>query len=243
MNHTDLSEPIDTRLDDCEAILDYRFRDRELLRRALTHSSIALTRLDSNERMEFLGDAVLGFAVCELLFQRFPEYPEGELTRIKSSLVSRSTCAKICRQKKIDRCLYLGKGLTTGGAKIPPSIISASLEAVIAALYLDGGYDVAQRFIEEALSEEMTRLADEAAEDNYKSMLQQIAQRDFQQTPVYELLDEKGPDHFKCFKISAKIGEQLYHAAWGNTKKQAEQRAARNALCALEGEPIPFAAD
>ena len=116
--------------------LKHSFKDPRLLRRALTHSSIALTRLDSNERMEFLGDAVLGFVVCEMLFHRYPEYPEGELTRIKSSLVSRSTCAKICRQLKLDHCLYLGKGLTTGGAKIPQSVVSASLEHSCGADYV-----------------------------------------------------------------------------------------------------------
>lgn len=233
----------DDRLERCEAILHYRFRDRELLRRALTHSSIASTRLESNERMEFLGDAVLGFVICETLFQRYPEHPEGELTRIKSALVSRSTCARLARELGIDACLYLGRGLTTGGARIPASVIAASLESVIAAVYLDGGYDVARAFIERILANELIQLVDESLEENYKSQLQQISQKDFQLTPVYELIDEKGPDHSKCFKVSARIGETLYPAAWGNTKKQAEQRAAHNALCRLSGTSLPFASD
>lgn len=230
MNETDAIQSDDARLDACEQILDYRFQERSLLRRALTHSSISATRMESNERLEFLGDAVLGFVVCETLFERYPEFPEGELTRIKSALVSRVTCAKICRRLGLQRCLFLGKGLTTGGARIPSSVIAASVESLIAAMYLDGGIDVAREFIQRTLEDDIVRLAESEIEENYKSLLQHLSQRDFQRTPVYEVVDEKGPDHSKCFQVAARIGDHQYPPAWGNTKKQAEQRAAQNAL-------------
>lgn len=241
--HADPPLPDDDKLRECESILQYQFRDRDLLRRSLTHSSVSTTRLDSNERLEFLGDAVLGLVVCELLFTRYPDYPEGELTRIKSSLVSRATCAKTSRRLGLSDCLFLGKGLTAGGVKVPTSVIAASFESVIAAVYLDGGLAAARALIERCLEEEIIRLAEQAVEENYKSQLQQTVQRDFQLTPAYDLLDEKGPDHSKCFKIAAVVGEQTFPAAWGSTKKQAEQRAAQNALASLEGNEIPYAAD
>ena len=223
----------------CEQILDYRFQDRNLLQRSLTHSSISVTRLDSNERMEFLGDSILGMVVCEMLYSRFPDCPEGEMTRIKSAVVSRSYCAKISREIGLDQCLFLGKGLTVH-EKIPQSVIAGCFEAVVGALYLDGGLAVAQRFLEQVTLGEIERLALESTEENHKSRLQQIAQRDFQFTPEYQLLDEQGPDHSKSFKVSAQIGPETYPAAWGRTKKEAEQRAAKNALCVLEGETPCF---
>ena len=154
----------DLNLETCEKILEYRFRDRELLRRALTHSSIATSRLSSNERMEFLGDSVLGMVVCEFLFERYPDFAEGELTRIKSSVVSRSTCARISHDIDLQDCLYLGKGLTNHDA-IPESVVAGSFEGVIAALYLDGGYEVAQDFLLRLLEPEITRLVEQEEED------------------------------------------------------------------------------
>lgn len=232
----------DLNLDLCEKILEYRFEDRELLRRALTHSSIATSRLSSNERMEFLGDSILGMVVCEYLFEQFPDYPEGELTRIKSSVVSRATCARVSHNIDLQDCLYLGKGLTTHDA-IPESVVAGSFEGVVAALYLDGGYQAAQEFLLRLLVPEITRLAEQEDEENYKSLLQQMAQKDFQLTPGYRLLDEKGPDHSKCFKVASYIGEHYYPAAWGNTKKEAEQRAAENAYFVIVGQPAPHPSD
>ena len=232
----------DLNLETCEKILEYRFRDRELLRRALTHSSIATSRLSSNERMEFLGDSVLGMVVCEFLFERYPDFAEGELTRIKSSVVSRSTCARISHDIDLQDCLYLGKGLTNHDA-IPESVVAGSFEGVIAALYLDGGYEVAQDFLLRLLEPEITRLVEQEEEENYKSVLQQMAQKDFQLTPGYRLLDEKGPDHSKCFKVAAYIGDDYYPAAWGNTKKEAEQRAAENAYFVILGQSAPHPTD
>jgi len=235
-------ESADEKLTFCENALQYRFADRELLQRCLRHSSVADQRLDSNERLEFLGDAILGAIVCEMLFHEFPEEPEGELTRLKSALVSRQTCARICNRLGLDRCLFLGKGLLTH-QRIPPSIHAAVFESLIAGVYLDGGLEAARSLVERVMAVELDAVTSEDRLRNFKSLLQQHAQKMLSETPVYRLLDEKGPDHSKCFKIAAVIGAEIFPAAWGPNKKQAEQRAARNALARLEGEPIPYAAD
>lgn len=231
---SNLPESPDQVLDRCEAILKYRFKDRGLLKRSLTHSSVATTRLDSNERMEFLGDSILGMIVSETLFEKFSDYPEGEMTRIKSSVVSRSHCAAMSYEVGLESCLFLGKGLVTH-QEIPQSVVAGCFEAVIAALYLDGGMEPTRRFLSEVVTHEIERLGERETQENHKSLLQQIAQKEFQATPRYQLLDEQGPDHSKSFLVSALIGETSYPAAWGRTKKEAEQHAAENALSLLLG--------
>ncbi len=232
----------DDLLDECEQVLEYRFRDRDLLRRCLTHASVARTRLASNERLEFLGDAILGLVVCEMLYRRFPEEPEGEMTRIKSSVVSRTCCARLSDRLGLHRFLIVGKGLS-GRRSYPMSVKAAVVESLIAGLYLDGGLEVARSFIEKHLSAEVEEAAESVHGRNYKSVLQQYAQRSLGAVPTYRLLDEKGPDHSKCFKLAATIGSRQFPPAWGASKKEAEQRAARNALCELEGKAIPHPAD
>lgn len=237
-----VTELTDELLDECEAVLDYSFEDRGLLRRALTHSSSARMRTESNERLEFLGDAILGSIVCEELFRRYPESSEGELTRIKSVIVSRVTCAKVTQRLELEEFLLLGKGLANG-RRIPGSISAAAFESIVGAMYLDGGQDVARDFVLDCMDELIHQVSDLSAGTNYKSLLQQLAQRMFGETPEYVVLDEKGPDHSKCFKISASIGTTLYVAAWGPSKKEAEQRAANNALAEIDGRPAPEAAE
>ncbi len=226
----------------CEDALQYKFRERALLELALTHASVARTRIESNERLEFLGDAILGGIICETLYHRFPEYPEGELTRIKSSLVSRNTCARVAEQLGLGDYLILGKGLLTHH-QIPSSILAGVFESIVAAVYLDGGHEAVRGFVERAMAPELDLEIEPRLSRNYKSMLQQMSQKHFGATPLYQVLDEKGPDHSKCFKISAAIGPQAYPAAWGTSKKEAEQRAALNALCEIEGKPAPHRAD
>ena len=229
-------------LEDCQRVLGYRFRDLSYLRAALTHASGADHRLASNERLEFLGDAIFGAVVCDLLYDKFPEYLEGELTRIKSVVVSRRTCATVSRRLGIEEFLVLGKGMGTQG-QTPASVLADVFESIVGALYLDGGMEAARRFIVEHIAPEIDATVEGQGGTNYKSTLQQAAQRQFGETPTYLLLDEKGPDHSKCFKIAAQIGPRRYAAAWGPNKKDAEQRAARNALSQLAGDPIPFPAD
>lgn len=229
-------------LSECERVLDYQFRDRSLLQRCLTHSSIARTRLDSNERLEFLGDAILGTVVCELLFHRFPEKTEGELTRIKSVVVSRTTCARLSVELRLSEFLQLGKGLADF-EKIPVSIQAAVFESIVAGIYLDGGLEVVRAFLTRLIEPEIDRTVESTHGRNYKSLLQQLVQKNQRGTPMYRLLDECGPDHSKCFKIAAVVGVDAFPAAWGPNKKEAEQRAAENAWCLLQGEPPPFVAD
>ncbi len=219
-------------LDAAEALLGHRFEDRELLESALTHASIAEHRLRSNERLEFLGDAILGLVICEELFHRFPKSLEGDLTRIKSVVVSRDTCAHVANRLGLVDHLHLGKGIS-GAASLPSSLAACALEACIGALYLDAGLEPARAFILEHMTEEITRVADGAHRLNYKSILQQYAQRALAATPHYEVLDEKGPDHAKAFEVAVVVEGRRFPSAWGPSKKSAEQRAAMEALKAM----------
>ena len=229
-------------LERCERRIGYTFQDKLLLVAALTHASGAQHRLASNERLEFLGDAILGAVVCELLYVQYPDYLEGDLTKIKSVVVSRQTCAKISEALGLQEFLVLGKGMTTHPT-VPPSLLADVFESLVAGIYLDGGDPASREFITRYMNPEIELAAAGELGGNYKSILQQLAQRENGSTPTYQLLDEKGPDHSKCFKISAQIGRTRYEAAWGRNKKEAEQRAARNALSELNGEPVPFPSD
>ena len=208
----------------------------------MTHASGAEHRLASNERLEFLGDAILGAVVCELLYHQYPDYLEGDLTKIKSIVVSRQTCAKISEALGMQEFLILGKGMTTH-PDVPPSLLADVFESLVAAIYLDGGDAASREFIEKYIGPEVELAAGGELGGNYKSLLQQLAQREHGTTPTYQLLDEKGPDHSKCFKIAAQLGSTRYQAAWGRNKKEAEQRAARNALSEINGEAAPFPSD
>ncbi len=229
-------------LAECQEVVSYRFQRIELLRAALTHTSSAQTRLSSNERLEFLGDSVLGLIVCEQLYQLFPDYDEGNLTKIKSAVVSRRTCARISRLLNLGDYLFLGKGMHHY-AVIPANLLADVFESLVGAMYLDGGLEPVKRFVLKYMTPEIQEVAEGAHAGNYKSHLQMVAQREFNETPQYQLLDEKGPDHSKCFEVAAVIGRYHYPAAWGRTKKEAEQKAAMNALAAIAGDPIPFAVD
>ena len=220
------------RLAGCQQATGVRFDDLEILRHCLTHSSTAPTRLESNERLEFLGDAVLGLVVSDYLFRTFPERSEGEMTRIKSAVVSRTTCAEVCAELGLEQFLNLGKGLVRGTGEsriIPSSILAAATEAIIAGIYLDGGYEVVREFIERCLVERIELAADTESR-NYKHLLQQLAQKRYGETPDYLLLDEQGPDHAKCFEVAARIVDETFPSAWGPSKKEAEQMAAQQAL-------------
>jgi len=221
----------------CQSILDYQFNNIFLLRAALTHASGADHRLGSNERLEFLGDSILGAIVCERLYQKFPDYLEGELTRIKSVVVSRQTCAKISQRLGFEKFLILGKGMGSQD-QTPSSILADVFESLVGAIFLDGGMEAAKRFIVRHVESEIDETVDGLIGN--KSTLQHVAQRQFGETPTYLLLDEKGPDHSKCFKIAAQIQGHRYTPAWGRNKKDAEQRAAMNALSELVGEPVQF---
>ena len=219
-------------LQQVQHILGYEFSNHNLLEKALVHSSAVDNRLLSNERLEFLGDAILAAVVCQTLFERFPNYLEGELTKMKSMLVSRGTCSRVVRQLGLQKFLKVGKGMVSSRA-LSGSLAASLLEAIIAAVYLDGGFDAARSFILRVFGSLIDQADAEQVQGNYKSMLQQHAQEKFNVTPAYILLDEQGPDHNKCFESAVVIAERHFSSAWGTNKKEAEQKAAFNALVEL----------
>ncbi len=235
MNETDLKK--------AEKIIGYEFKDISLLKKSLMHASQTSSRIDSNERLEFLGDAVLDLVICQRLYEKFPDYLEGDLTKIKSMLVSRRTCGKIAAEMRLDQCLNVGRGIAKSRS-MTGSILAGALESIIAAVYLDGGLKTAEDFILGLFNILIEKADAEQHQENFKSLLQQFAQQEEKTTPVYELLDEKGPDHDKCFECAVNISGKRYRSAWGNNKKEAEQLAAYNALCELgvlkeDGEEKP----
>ena len=223
-------------LERAQEFLDYRFTDPDLLFASLTHASLADDRLSSNERLEFLGDAVLGLVVCEDLYARYPDYLEGEMTKIKSVVVSRKVCADVSDATGLTDLLQLGKGMPEGD-DLPASLRAGVFEALIAAVYLDGGLEAARRFIVPKVAEYITQAAQSEDKENYKSYLQQYAQKHLEATPRYEALDEKGPDHSKCFEVAVVINSRRFPSAWAPSKKEAEQRAALLALQELNLAP------
>jgi ribonuclease-3 len=214
-----------------EKRLGHRFENAALLDRALMHASLVDARVESNERMEFLGDAVLGLIVCERVYSHFPAMLEGEMTKIKSMVVSRQSCAAIAVELGLPGFLRLGKGMK--GSDQPASLAAAAFEAVIAAIYLDAGLDSTRKFLGPLVDPLIQRAAGSDHQQNFKSFLQQHAQSIGAGLPSYPILDEKGPDHSKCFKVCVEIGGKRYPEAWGQSKKKAEQLAAISALVEL----------
>lgn len=215
-----------------EELLGHSFSDKKLLQESLTHASSAAERVSSNERLEFLGDAVLGMVVCERLYRDFPGLLEGDMTKIKSVVVSRRTCAAVALEIGLEELLRLGSGMPSN-ADMPASLAAAVLESVVGALYIDGGLEAARAFLEPLFAPSIERAAASGHQQNFKSVLQQHAQDVLGVTPTYSLLDEKGPDHAKAFEVSVQIGASHYESSWGASKKQAEQQAALNALLEL----------
>lgn len=216
-----------------QAITGYTFRDQGLLINAFRHSSGVNSRLESNERLEFLGDAVLGMVVCEELYRRYSNWLEGDLTKVKSVVVSRRVCAEIADETGLTDLLILGNGIESGSG-LPISLRAAVFEAIIGAVNVDGGYEAARDFILAKAGGHIDTWACAEKAENYKSALQQFVQRRLSRTPHYEALDEQGPDHCKCFEVCVVIDHRRFPSAWGPTKKEAEQEAARRALELLQ---------
>ena len=212
-----------------ETVLGYTFKNPDLLKESLTHASIADNRLDSNERMEFLGDSVLDVIVCEALYRKFPTFQEGELTKLKSAVVSRRTCAEVSNETGLTDLLIIGKGISSRET-MPSSLAAAVYESIVAALYLDGGFDVVKAYVLRTMTPKIESITANKSQENYKAILQQHAQRLLGATPMYEVLDEKGPDHSKCFEVCVTVDGRRFTSAWGPNKKMAEQKAALLAL-------------
>jgi len=215
-----------------EAAIGYRFKNISLLQNALTHSSYANERwhnsLLSNERLEFLGDAILGMTVAKYLYQTFPDRPEGELTRMRADMVCEQTLAKVAARIDLGRHLLLGNGEELGGGRTRNSILADAVESVIAASFLDGGMEAAQRFIEQFILVEVpVRKLHNA---DYKTALQELVQQKKNQVLSYALVGESGPDHDKQFDVEVKLNGQVVGTGSGSSKKRAEQAAAHAAL-------------
>lgn len=220
------------RLKPLEDILGVTFRRFDLAAQALTHSSARDPDRPCNERLEFLGDAVIGQVVCEHLFHRFPDREEGDLSLMKSVLVSARMLADVADEIGLGDYLIVGRGLARRKA-YPRSILCASFEAVVAAVFLDHGFEAARELILKFLAPHVDVVEREEYERNYKSLLQDHGQRVHAEVPQYVVINESGPDHRKMFEIEVHIGGQMFGPAWGASKKEAEQNAAREALIAL----------
>jgi ribonuclease-3 len=212
--------------------VNHVFTDPALVIRALRHSSQADHRIESNERLEFLGDSVLGLVICEHLYQTYPKYLEGELTKIKSNIVSRKTCAELAIEMQLVDLLQLGKGMGTR-EDIPLSLAAAVFESLIGAIYLDAGLGAARRFILRHVGDLISAAERLGHQENFKSVLQQSLQKLGAENPVYPVIDEEGPDHDKCFQVCVQIGFRRFTSCWGKSKKQAEQEAALGTLLEL----------
>jgi ribonuclease-3 len=212
-----------------EKVLQYNFQNDKLLLEALTHASIADDRVNSNERMEFLGDAVLDVIICEALYRKFPHYLEGDLTKVKSAVVSRRTCAEVSNETGLTELLIIGKGISSRDA-MPSSLAAAVYESIVAAIYLDGGFEVVKDYVLRTMTAKIDLISSNSHQQNFKAVLQQHAQKILGAPPMYELLDEKGPDHSKCFEVCVTVDGRRFTSAWGPNKKMAEQKAALLAL-------------
>jgi len=219
--------------------LVYVFRDAALVETALTHRSWMNesedTRRTDNERLEFLGDAVLSLVTSDLLMKRFPEQPEGELSKARASIVNEAGLARIADSLGLGQWIFLGKGEEQAGGRQKRSLLANTFEALIGAIYLDGGFgaafSVAERLMEPIIAE-----VPSAANKDFKSRLQELAQATLQVAPSYTVLSERGPDHAKTFEVAILIGEKEYGRAFGRSKKEAQQNAAELALAAMGAE-------
>ena len=220
-------------MDELEAKLEYRFHNRALLLTALSHSSYANENksagLESNERLEFLGDSVLGQVVANHLYLSYPKMPEGQMTRLRSELVCETSLFEVARLLDLGKYIRLGKGEEHTGGRLRESILADAVEAVIAAMYLDGGLEVAKSFIGRYILSKPEAKDVHPASD-YKTALQEFDQRKSGQTLTYELLSETGPDHQKCFTMQVLLNGRQIGVGSGHTKKEAEQYAAKNGL-------------
>lgn len=214
-----------------ENSLRYQFKDKELLKTALSHSSYANENKksrQSNERLEFLGDSVLSLVVSRYLYDHFSHLPEGELTKIRASLVCEQSLYKFALELDLGKHLLLGKGEDASGGRERPSILSDAFEAVIAAIYLDGEFEAAQKHILRFIPAESC--AEKAALSDYKTILQEIIQQNPEERVEYHLIDSKGPDHAKIFSVEVRLNSNVIGKGEGHSKKQAEQNAACEAL-------------
>jgi ribonuclease-3 len=221
-----------------QSINGLRFSDPSLLQQALTHRSYVNEHddasLSDNERLEFLGDAVLDFISGEMLFQRFPQMPEGDLTRLRAALVRTESLALLAQKCRLGEALRMGKGEEKGGGRERPNNLCGGFEAVMGALYLDQGFDAVRVFVIPQLLERLEQVVAESLDRDARSILQEISQAQYNLTPAYRLVESSGPEHEKLFTFEALIGSQIVGRGAGRSKQAASQAAAQNALERLE---------
>jgi len=220
--------------------LGVSFKEPSLLEQALVHSSYINENpayaLGHNERLEFLGDAVLDFIVADKLYREFPGLSEGEMTRLRAALVRRDTLASMARHIKLGEFLFMGKGEESSGGRNKAPNLAGALEAVIAAVFLDRGIVTAEGMIKGLLADEWEKLTSRGAGIDYKSRLQELVQSKFQVTPAYRLVSESGPDHEKSFMVEVTVNSKVIGSGTGKSKKLAETEAARLALERIAGD-------
>lgn len=214
--------------------IGYEFRNEKLFQKALTHSSYAneqrARRIQNNERLEFLGDSVLGFVSADYLYNHFPELPEGELTKLRAAVVCEQTLYEIAKELGIDREIKLGHGEDLGGGRQRPSILADAVEALLGAIYLDGGIEPARAFVLSFVPRKAEAARRGGAFKDYKTMLQEIVQKNRQETLEYRLAGSEGPDHNKLFTMQLLLNSNVFAEGRGKSKKEAEQMAAKQAL-------------
>ncbi len=216
-------------LGEVETILDYKFENRNLLKKSLTHRSWENAGL-ANERLEFLGDAVLGLVVSEFLFGIFPNLNEGDLTKMKSSLVNESVLTRVFSRFGLAEYLYLSSEEEKSGGREKPSITADAMEAILGAVYLDGGLEKVSKVIDQLILSDYENFMNDKSIYNFKGELLELVQIDGRGVPRYEVIEEIGPDHEKVFVVSVSVESKTIGTGKGSTKKEAEQKAARMAL-------------
>ncbi len=225
---------MDLNLDKFEKGVDTEFQNKNLLKEALTHRSFLNENpnwgVSHNERLEFLGDAVLELIVTENLFKKFPDYTEGDLTSIRAALVNYQTLAKVAKEISLDNFLLLSKGEAKDGDRAKETLLANATEAVIGAIYLDKGYEEAKKIIEKNIMVLLPEIIESESYRDPKSLLQEIIQEKMRITPSYEVLSEEGPDHKKIFEVGVYFNKQFAGSGKGFSKQEAEIEAAKNAL-------------
>ena len=222
-----------------EEKLGYSFRDSTLCETALTHRSwmneTLQTDRSGNERFEFLGDSVLSLAISDMLMRRYPEHPEGELSKARSALVNEAGLAQVSDDLLLGQWIFLGRGEEQAGGRQKRSLLSNALEALLGAVYLDGGFAAALQVVERLFQPALADTPASTARD-FKSRLQEVSQARLQMAPSYTVIAEHGPDHDKTFEVTISLGDREYGRARGKSKKEAQQNAAEMALAALQAE-------
>jgi len=226
-----------------QSILKIKFRNKSLLNRALTHRSYlneAGPGARDNERLEYLGDSVLALVVNEYLFKRFEKYPEGDLAKIKSAVVSEATLFKVARELNLGSFLLMGRGEDLSGGRARPSILANTLEAVIGALYLDSGLKDCKKLVLSLLKGDIERIDSMESYRDPKTTLQEYVQKKYRERPLYEIIEESGPDHQKRFTVRLVVAGKSVAEGTGASKRGAEMEAARKALEMIYGSGRPF---